>query len=138
MNLHEFQSKRLFAGYKIPVPHGIAVETADEARDAANEMDGGRWVVKAQAHTGGRGKAGGVVVATSVDEVANEARRMLSNPSVADATISSPKVAWRRSIRQSIGCRVCRFHIRVTCSVVCRPWIVSSFPWRRDFLGEVL
>jgi len=86
VNLHEFQSKRLFAGYKIPVPHGIAVETADEARDAANEMSGGRWVVKAQAHTGGRGKAGGVVVATSVDEVATEARRMLSNRLVTKQT----------------------------------------------------
>jgi succinyl-CoA synthetase beta subunit len=86
VNLHEFQSKRLFAGYKIPVPHGIAVETADEARDAANEMAGGRWVVKAQAHTGGRGKAGGVVVATSVDEVATEARRMLSNRLVTKQT----------------------------------------------------
>jgi len=86
VNLHEFQSKRLFAGYKIPVPHGIAVETADEARDAANEMGGGRWVVKAQAHTGGRGKAGGVVVATSVDEVATEAGRMLSNRLVTKQT----------------------------------------------------
>ena len=86
MNLHEFQSKRLFAGYKIPVPHGIAVETADEARDAANEMGGDRWVVKAQAHTGGRGKAGGVVVATSVDEVATEAGRMLSNRLVTKQT----------------------------------------------------
>ena len=86
MNLHEFQSKRLFAGYKIPVPHGIAVETADEARDAANEMGGGRWVVKAQAHTGGRGKAGGVVVATSADEVATEASRMLSNRLVTKQT----------------------------------------------------
>jgi len=86
VNLHEFQSKRLFAGYKIPVPHGIAVETADEARDVANEMGGGRWVVKAQAHTGGRGKAGGVVVATSVDEVATEARRMLSNRLVTKQT----------------------------------------------------
>lgn len=86
MNLHEFQSKRLFAGYKIPVPHGIAVETADEARNAANEMGGGRWVVKAQAHTGSRGKAGGVVVATSVDEVATEARRMLSNRLVTKQT----------------------------------------------------
>ena len=86
MNLHEFQSKRLFAGYKIPVPHGIAVETADEARDAANEMGGDRWVVKAQAHTGGRGKAGGVVVATSADEVATEADRMLSNRLVTKQT----------------------------------------------------
>ena len=86
MNLHEFQSKRLFAGYKIPVPHGIAVETADEARDAANEMGGDRWVVKAQAHTGGRGKAGGVVVATSADEVATEAGRILSNRLVTKQT----------------------------------------------------
>ena len=86
MNLHEFQSKRLFAGYKIPVPHGIAVETADEARDAANEMGGDRWVVKAQAHTGGRGKAGGVVVATSADEVVTEAGRMLSNRLVTKQT----------------------------------------------------
>ena len=86
MNLHEFQSKRLFAGYKIPVPHGIAVETADEARDAATEMGGDRWVVKAQAHTGGRGKAGGVVVATSADEVATEAGRMLSNRLVTKQT----------------------------------------------------
>ena len=86
MNLHEFQSKRLFAGYKIPVPHGIAVETADEARDAANEMGGDRWVVKAQAHTGGRGKAGGVLVATSADEVATEAGRMLSNRLVTKQT----------------------------------------------------
>ena len=86
MNLHEFQSKRLFAGYKIPVPHGIAVETADEARDAATEMGGDRWVVKAQAHTGGRGKAGGVLVATSADEVATEAGRMLSNRLVTKQT----------------------------------------------------
>ncbi|MDJ0740309.1 MAG: succinate--CoA ligase subunit beta, partial [Gammaproteobacteria bacterium] len=62
MNLHEFQSKKLFAGYGIPVPFGHAVETAAQARQAAEEMGGARWVVKAQAHTGGRGKAGGVVL----------------------------------------------------------------------------
>ena len=86
MNLHEFQSKKLFAGYKIPVPHGVAVETADEARNAAMEMGGDRWVVKAQAHTGGRGKAGGVVVASSADEVATEAERMLSHRLVTKQT----------------------------------------------------
>ena len=86
MNLHEFQSKKLFAGYKIPVPHGVAVETADEARKAAMEMGGDRWVVKAQAHTGGRGKAGGVVVASSADEVAAEAERMLSHRLVTKQT----------------------------------------------------
>jgi len=86
VNLHEFQSKKLFAGYKIPVPHGVAVESADEARKAAMEMGGDRWVVKAQAHTGGRGKAGGVVVASSADEVATEAERMLSHRLVTKQT----------------------------------------------------
>jgi len=86
VNLHEFQSKKLFAGYKIPVPYGVAVESADEARKAAMEMGGDRWVVKAQAHTGGRGKAGGVVVASSADEVATEAERMLSHRLVTKQT----------------------------------------------------
>ena len=53
VNLHEFQSKKLFAGYGIPVPFGYAVDSAKEARRAAEDMGGGQWVVKAQAHTGG-------------------------------------------------------------------------------------
>ena len=79
MNLHEFQSKKLFAGYGIPVPFGYAVQTAKEARDAAQDMGGDRWVVKAQAHTGGRGKAGGVVMVDSLDKVEREAQRILAN-----------------------------------------------------------
>jgi len=78
VNLHEFQSKKLFAGYRIPVPMGYAVETAKEARMAAEDLGGDRWMVKAQAHTGGRGKAGGVVLATSLDMVEAEADRILS------------------------------------------------------------
>ncbi len=79
MNLHEFQAKRLFAGYRIPVPYGVAVQSAEAAREAAKEMGGERWVVKAQAHTGGRGKAGGVVLADSLDQVEAEARRLLGS-----------------------------------------------------------
>ena len=86
MNLHEFQSKKLFAGYGIPVPFGYAVETAKEARKAAEDMGGGRWVVKAQAHTGGRGKGGGVVLVNSVGEVEREAGRMLANRLVTKQT----------------------------------------------------
>ena len=77
MNLHEFQAKRLFAGYRIPVPYGIAVDSAEHAQEAAQEMGGERWVVKAQAHTGGRGKAGGVVLADTPEQVQAEAQRML-------------------------------------------------------------
>ena len=69
MNLHEYQSKRLFANYGIPVPRGIPAETADAAVAAAKELGGELWVVKAQVHAGGRGKAGGVKLAKSFDEV---------------------------------------------------------------------
>ena len=79
MNLHEFQSKKLFAGYGIPVPLGYAVESAREARIAAEDLGGDRWMVKAQAHTGGRGKAGGVVLVTTPEAVEQESARILEN-----------------------------------------------------------
>ncbi len=77
MNLHEYQSKRLFADYGIPVPKGIPAETPDEAVKAAETLGGSLWVVKAQAHTGGRGKAGGVKLARTMDEVREFADEML-------------------------------------------------------------
>ena len=77
MNLHEYQSKRLFADYGIPVPRGIPAKTADEAVEAAEELGGELWVVKAQVHAGGRGKAGGVKLARSVEEVRDAAAGML-------------------------------------------------------------
>jgi succinyl-CoA synthetase beta subunit len=86
LNLHEFQAKRLFAGYRIPVPYGIAVETPGEAREAAQDIGGERWVIKAQAHTGGRGKAGGVALVDSLDAVESEAQRMLGSRLVTGQT----------------------------------------------------
>ena len=77
MNLHEYQSKRLFAEYGIPVPRGIPAESPDEAVKAAEELGGALWVVKAQVHAGGRGKAGGVKLAKSMDEVRSYAQDML-------------------------------------------------------------
>ena len=77
MNLHEYQSKRLFAEYGIPVPRGIPAETADQAAEAAKELGGEFWVVKAQVHAGGRGKAGGVKLARTVEEVRDYADAML-------------------------------------------------------------
>lgn len=69
MNLHEYQAKELFAEYGLPVSVGHAVDTADEAVAAAQEIGGERWVVKVQVHAGGRGKAGGVKLVNSLDEV---------------------------------------------------------------------
>jgi succinyl-CoA synthetase beta subunit len=77
MNLHEYQSKRLFAEYGIPVPRGNPAETADQAAEAAKELGGELWVVKAQVHAGGRGKAGGVKLAHTVEEVREYADGML-------------------------------------------------------------
>jgi len=77
MNLHEYQAKELFAEYGIPVPRGIAAETAAAARAATSELGGELWVVKAQVHAGGRGKAGGVKLAHSADEVEKFAGEML-------------------------------------------------------------
>ena len=77
MNLHEYQSKGLFAEFGIPVPRGVPASTADEAVKAAEELGGELWVVKAQVHAGGRGKAGGVKLARSHDEVRDYADGML-------------------------------------------------------------
>jgi succinyl-CoA synthetase beta subunit len=77
MNLHEYQSKRLFADYGIPVPKGIPVKSPNAAVDAAKELGGDLWVVKAQVHAGGRGKAGGVKLARTRDEVHQYAEEML-------------------------------------------------------------
>jgi len=77
LNLHEYQSKALFAEFEIPVPQGHAVSTVEEAAEAARELGGELWVVKAQVHAGGRGKAGGVRLARSVEEVAEHAGALL-------------------------------------------------------------
>ncbi|MEE4293090.1 MAG: ADP-forming succinate--CoA ligase subunit beta [Xanthomonadales bacterium] len=77
MNFHEYQAKELFAAYGIPVPAGIVADTPEAAVQAARELGGDMWVVKAQVHAGGRGKAGGVKLVRSLDEVAAEAKRML-------------------------------------------------------------
>lgn len=77
MNLHEYQSKLLFAEYEIPVPRGFPAKTPDEAAAAAEKLGGELWVVKAQVHAGGRGKAGGVKLAKTFDEVRQYAGEML-------------------------------------------------------------
>ncbi|WP_429023220.1 ADP-forming succinate--CoA ligase subunit beta [Aeromonas allosaccharophila] len=69
MNLHEYQAKQLFAEYGLPVSEGYACATPQEAAEAADKIGGNIWVVKCQVHAGGRGKAGGVKVAKSKDEI---------------------------------------------------------------------
>jgi len=77
MNLHEFQSKQLFNQYEIPVPSGLVAKSPKEAVDAAKSLGGNLWVVKAQIHSGGRGKAGGVKLAETLSEVNQFSKDML-------------------------------------------------------------
>lgn len=86
MNLHEYQSKQLFARAGIPVPEGHPAASVSEAREAAQSLGGERWVVKAQVHAGGRGKAGGVVLVDSHDQVEAEAQRLLGGRLVTQQT----------------------------------------------------
>ncbi|MFC1720078.1 ATP-grasp domain-containing protein, partial [Pseudomonadota bacterium] len=78
MNFHEYQAKDLFAEYGIPVPAGLVAATPLAAVEAAREMGGDTWVVKAQVHAGGRGKAGGVKLVKSLEQVRVESERMLN------------------------------------------------------------
>ena len=77
MNFHEYQAKQLFAEYGIAVPAGRIARTPEEAVEAAKSIPGDLWVVKAQIHAGGRGKAGGVKLAKNFDEVKQYAAAML-------------------------------------------------------------
>ena len=96
MNIHEYQAKALLRSYGAPVSDGRAVTKAEEAKNAAGELDGPLWVVKAQIHAGGRGKGsfkeadagekGGVRLAKSVEEAAEEAKKMLGKTLVTHQT----------------------------------------------------
>lgn len=77
MNFHEYQAKQLFADYGIAVPAGRVASTADEAVEAAKSLGNGPWMVKAQIHAGGRGKAGGVKFCKTADDVKAAAGKML-------------------------------------------------------------
>ena len=77
MNLHEYQAKQVFADYGIPVPANRTIRSVDEIAQAVSDLGGNEWMVKAQVHAGGRGKAGGVIKAHSIDEIKAFAEKML-------------------------------------------------------------
>ena len=79
MNLHEYQGKFLFAQYNLPVSKGKVIFNASDAEEACNEIGGSKWVVKAQVHAGGRGKAGGVELIDSAELATKFAEKWLGN-----------------------------------------------------------
>src|SRR6478735_7630217 len=86
MNIHEYQAKAVLAKFGVPVAHGLPAFTVDESVKAAKELGGPVWVVKAQIHAGGRGKAGGVKVVKSIEDVEKEAKRLLGSTLVTHQT----------------------------------------------------
>jgi len=77
MNLHEYQAKNLFREYGLPVPVGKVVENSEQTAQALSELGGERWVIKAQVHAGGRGKAGGVRLVSGVEDASDFAQSLL-------------------------------------------------------------
>jgi len=101
MNIHEYQAKAVLREFGVPVPRGIAAFSVEEAVKAANDLGGPVWVVKAQIHAGGRGKAGGVKLVRSVGEVRQEAERLLGSTLVTHQTGPHGKQVHRLYIEEA-------------------------------------
>ena len=123
MNIHEYQAKGLMAKYGVAVPRGAVAYTAAEAEAAALDLGGPVWVVKAQIHAGGRGKAGGVKIAKSVAEVRELAAKMLGTTLVTHQTGPAGKAVKRVYVEEGcdirrelyLGMLIDRASARVTC-----------------------
>jgi succinyl-CoA synthetase beta subunit len=100
MNIHEYQAKAVLREFGVPVPRGIPALTVEEAERAAHQLGGPVWVVKAQIHAGGRGKAGGVKVVKSIQDVSREAARILGSTLVTHQTGAKGKVVNRLYIEE--------------------------------------
>src|SRR5690554_5688346 len=106
MNIHEYQAKQIFRQYGVKTPQGIPAFSVDEAVKAAEELGGNFWVVKAQIHAGGRGKAGGVKLARSLDEVRELADEILGKTLVTHQT--GPEGALVRRLYIESGADIAR------------------------------
>jgi succinyl-CoA synthetase beta subunit len=95
MNIHEYQAKVVLREFEVPVPRGVPAFSVAEAEKAAHQLGGPVWVVKAQIHAGGRGKAGGVKVVSSIEAVTREATRILGSTLVTHQTGPRGKVVNR-------------------------------------------
>lgn len=102
MKVHEYQAKEILRRYGVPTPRGIVVDNPDEARQAAKEL-GGRVVVKAQIHAGGRGKGGGVKLAKDADEAAELTKKMLGMTLVTHQTGPEGRVVRKVLIEEALN-----------------------------------
>lgn len=106
MNIHEYQAKEVLKKYGAPISAGKVAFSAAEATKAAQELGGPLWVVKAQIHAGGRGKAGGVILCRSIDEVTTAATKLIGSTLVTHQTGPKGQVVGRLYIES--GCDIDR------------------------------
>lgn len=104
MNIHEHQAKDVLKQYSVPVPEGRVAFTPEEAVKAAKDLSASLWVVKAQIHAGGRGKAGGVILCKTIDDVEAAARKLLGMTLVTHQT--GPKGQVVRRLYIESGCQI--------------------------------
>ena len=102
MNIHEFQAKRILAEAGVPVDHGRVASTPEDARAAAEEIPAARWVVKAQIHSGGRGKAGGIRLADTPADVEAAARDLLGSRLVTAQTGTAGRIVRRVLVAEAV------------------------------------
>ncbi|MBN1945423.1 MAG: ADP-forming succinate--CoA ligase subunit beta [Bradymonadales bacterium] len=102
MKIHEYQAKKLFRKHGIEVPRGIPAFSVEDAAKAAHSLGGDTFVVKAQIHAGGRGKAGGIKVAHSVEEVRRLASQLLDHPLVTHQTTAQGRIVRRLYIEEGV------------------------------------
>jgi len=102
MKIHEFQAKEILKKFGVPVPAGAPAYSPEEAVEVAKQIGGSVWVVKAQIHAGGRGKAGGVKLARSLDEVYQLASQMLGMKLVTHQTGSEGRIVKKLLIEQGV------------------------------------
>ena len=100
MNIHEYQAKELLSKNGVNVPKGKVAFTVEEALNVAKELDSGVWVVKAQIHAGGRGKAGGVKVVKSLEEVESASKEILGKTLVTPQTGPQGKIVRKLYIEE--------------------------------------
>ena len=105
MNIHEYQGKEILRGYGVATPRGIPCFSPAEAEEAARQLGGDVWVVKAQIHAGGRGKGGGVKVARSIEQVRRHANEILGMNLVTHQTGPGGRVVRRLLVEEGADIR---------------------------------
>ena len=101
MDIHEYQAKKILSGFGVTIPRGGIVYSPENAENKARELGGSKWVVKAQIHSGARGKAGGIIVCNSALEVAQTADKLLGNKLVTNQTGPEGKITNRVYIEEA-------------------------------------